>query len=313
MVRSGVCLLAVLLLAACSGGVGDRGRASRRIQGTPPEQAAPGEPPRSTRVVTVVSTSSVVSDLLRLVGSTNVRTHTVVKAGLDPLSYRVTSADKDQARRADIILAVGRGLEPWLGDLGGRAPVLLSTGLPERASPAGIPDPFVWHDPANAKAMLKAIADALTAVDPPDGPAFSFSADAAGAKIDRADAEAQRLLGPRAGRAFVTTKDTMGWFAARYGLVVAGSIIPSPDSTGAVTPQHITDLKAAIRDKGVLAVFGEVSIAAGPAVALAREAGLTAVTGSDALCGDGLGTAGTDADTYIGCLTHNAKELAANL
>jgi ABC-type Zn uptake system ZnuABC Zn-binding protein ZnuA len=313
MARIAACVAVLALLAGCTGGPSDDGPSAKRIQGGAPQPLLPGEPPRSSRAISVVSTTSVVSDLVRLVGSTNVRTHTVVKAGLDPLSYRVTTVDKDQAKRADVVLTIGRGLEPWVGELGGRAPVVLSTGLPERATGSGAPDPYVWHDAANAKAIVRAIAGALAAVDPPDGPAFAFSAEAAVGNIDKADEDARRLLAPRAGRAFVTTKETMGWFAARYGLVVAGSVIPSPDSTAAVSPQHLTELKAAMQAKGVLAVFGEVSIAAGPALALARETGVAAVTGADALCSDGLGTAGGHADTYVDCLLHNARELAAHV
>jgi ABC-type Zn uptake system ZnuABC Zn-binding protein ZnuA len=276
------------------------------------EGGRPGEPPRSARVVEVVATTSVVADLVRLVGSTNVRTHTVVKAGLDPLSYRLTTVDREAAARAKVLLAVGRGLEPWLGTIGGPTPTLLSDGLPQRQTPSGAPDPFVWHDADNAKAMLRAIAAALGQADPDDRAAFIFSAEAAVGAVERADVDARRLLASRSGHAFVTTKETMGWYAARYGLVVAGAVIPSPNSAAEVTPQHLSELKAAIRDTKALVVFGEVSIAPGPALALARESGVEAVTGADALCSDGLGTAGTDADTYVGCLVHNARELAAH-
>ena len=38
-----------------------------------------------------------------------------------------------------------------------------------------------------------------------------------------------------------------------------------------------------------------------------------AVVGADALLGDGLGPAGTDSDTYLGALRHNARSLADHL
>lgn len=303
--------LGLVLVAACTSSAGGDGRTSRRIQGGVVAPTVPGEPPRTGRVIRVVATTSVVADMARLVGGTNVRTHTVVKAGLDPLSYRITAVDQEQAQRAEIVVGVGRGLEPWLASLGGPPARLLSDGLPDRPGADGAADPFVWHDAANGKEMLRTMAAVLGSVDPEDGSAFRFSAEAAAAKVDQADAGARRLLAPRAGRGIVTTKATMGWFAARYGLEVVGSIIPSASSTALVTPQHLTELKAAIQGRGVSAVFGEVSVAAGPPEALAAETGTVAVVGPDALCGDGLGTAGTDADTYVGCLTHNAREIAA--
>ncbi len=47
-------------------------------------------PLRSDRVLQVVATTSVVADWLRVIGSTNVRTQVIVKAGLDPVSYLAT-------------------------------------------------------------------------------------------------------------------------------------------------------------------------------------------------------------------------------
>jgi ABC-type Zn uptake system ZnuABC Zn-binding protein ZnuA len=314
LVRVVAALVAVTLLAAaCTGGRKADSRSSRRIDGRDLDERAPGEPPRSNRVVEVVATNSVVADLVRIVGSTNVRTHTVVKAGLDPLSYRVTTADREQATRSAVVFGVGRGLEPWLTALGGKRTVLVSDGLPERRTPSGVEDPFVWHDADNAKAILRTLARVLGEIDAADGPAFTFAAEAAVDKVDAADADARRVLGAVAGHALVTTKESMGWFAARYGLVSAGSVIPSPSSAAEVPAQHLTDLKAAVAQQRALAVFGEMSSPAGPALALARETGLQAVTGADALCGDGLGPAGSDSDTYLGCLTHNAREIAAHV
>jgi ABC-type Zn uptake system ZnuABC Zn-binding protein ZnuA len=101
--RAAVVLAVALLVAGCTGDSKGDSRSSKRIDGQALDGREPGEPPRSNRVVEVVATNSVVADLVRIVGSTNVRTHTVVKAGLDPLSYRLTTADREQATRAAVV------------------------------------------------------------------------------------------------------------------------------------------------------------------------------------------------------------------
>lgn len=266
----------------------------------------------------MVATTSVVADWLRVIGSTNVRTHVVVKAGLDPISYLTTPIDVEAIRQADVIFAVGRGLEPWLEGVrkqggGTAALVTLSDGLPERATASGAPDPFAWLDIASAKQMVAALAAALAAADPADQPAFDFARNAYSSQLDRLDEDVRRLLTPVAGRGLVTAKETFGWFAARYGLEVVGTVVPS--TTGLADPpaQHLAALLQTVQAKQVKAIFAERSVPDTSVRTLARDAGVKAVVGADALLGDGLGPAGSQSDTYLGALRHNARSVAGHL
>ena len=290
----------------------------RRIDGAPLGPSNPGEPRRSEAVVEVVATTSVIADWLRVIGSTNVRTHVVVKAGLDPLAYLTTPNDVEAVRQADLVVAMGRGLEPWLEGVRTRggataAVVALSEGLPDRTTASGAADPFAWLDVGNAKLMVATLAAALARAIPADKPAFDFARDAYLAQLDRADGELRRLLGPVSGRGLVTAKETFGWFAARYGLEVVGTVVPSPSGLADPPAQHLTGLLQAVQAKQVKAIFAERSVPDGSVRMLARDAGVKAVVGADALLGDGLGPAGTDADTYVGALRHNARSVASNL
>ncbi len=189
----------------------------------------------------MVATTSVVADWLRVVGSTNVRTQVIVKAGLDPVSYLATPLDVVALQRADLVVAVGHGLEPWLGparqEAGTAAPlVVLGEGLPQRTTPSGAGDPFLWLDLDNARQMVKALTAALVAADPVDEAAFNAARDAYSADLGRTDEELRRVLGPVAGRGLVTAKETFGWFAARYGLDVVGSVVPSLDGLADIPP-----------------------------------------------------------------------------
>ncbi|MEO5679532.1 MAG: metal ABC transporter substrate-binding protein [Acidimicrobiales bacterium] len=314
----GLCLVLVAWVAGCSTGGRSTPSAGRRIQDQPVAPVAAGEPSRSERVLDVVATTSVAADWLRVVGNTNVRAHVLVKAGLDPVSYLATSLDVEAVRRADLIVAVGRGLEPWLDPVrqaaGPPRPILtLSEGLPTRATASGVPDPFLWLDLANAKQMVAALTTALAAADPADEAAFRFAADAYATELDRGDAEVRRLLDPVAGRPLVTAKETFGWLAARYGLDIIGAVVPSLDGRADIPPQHLAALRRSIGSRQVKSVFAEASVPDASVRMLAQDAGVNAVVGSDGLLGDGLGQAGTETDTFLGAVRHNARSLAANL
>ena len=291
---------------------------ARRIDGAPLETAAPGRPQRSERVLDVVATTSVVADWLRVVGGTNVRTRVIVKSGLDPTSYLATSADIATVQDADLVVAVGRGLEPWLDAVRTAAPtdkplVTLTDGLPQRTISSGADDPYVWLDLANAKQMVAALTAALVSADPAGEAAYAAARDRYATDLDQADEEARRVLGPVAGRGLVTAKETFGWFAARYGLEMVGAVVPSLDGRADIPPRHLAALRQAVRTKQVAAVFAEASVPDDSVRRLAVDAGVKAVIGPDALLSDGLGPAGTPTDTFLGAFAHNTRSIATNL
>jgi len=313
-----VCFLAVVAAASCTKPTSSRPSTARRIDSAPLTPTVPGQPLRSERVVEVVATNSVVADWLRVVGSTNVRTSVVVKAGLDPVPYLPTPLDITAFQHADLVLAVGRGLEPWLDGVrqkaGGRAQVVtLTDGLPPRATTSGAPDPFAWLDLANAKQMVATLTAALARADPADQPAFTFARDAYSAELDRTDQELRQVLAPVAGRGLVTAKETFGWFAARYGLEVVGSVAPSLNGRTEPTPEHLAALLQAMQAKKVKAVLAEATVPVEGAQTLAGNAGVKLVGGTDALLGDSVGSAGSDTDTFVGAVRHDARTMAANL
>ena len=317
-----VLVACVLVVAAALGGCSKGSSSSRELPS--PRIAAETtvgtgtRPLRSDRVLQVVATTSVVADWLRVIGSTNVRTQVIVKAGLDPVSYLATPLDVAALKRTDLIVAVGHGLEPWLEptrrESGTVSPVVvLGEGLPRRATPSGAGDPFLWLDLDNAKQMVNALTAALVTADPVDAAAFNAARDAYLADLTRLDDEVRRVLGPVAGRGLVTAKETFGWFAARYGLEVVGAVVPSLDGLADIPPQHLASLRQAIEAKQVKAVFAERSVPDASVRSFAQEVGVKPVVGSDALIGDNLGQAGTPTDTFVGILRHNARSLAANL
>ncbi|HEX7096861.1 MAG TPA: metal ABC transporter substrate-binding protein, partial [Acidimicrobiales bacterium] len=90
-------------------------------------------------------------------------------------------------------------------------------------------------------------------------------------------------------------------------------VIPSFDSSAELSAADLDELVRAIRDEGVKAVFAESSLPGDAARTIAAEAGVTVVTGDDALYGDGLGPEGSGAATYIDMMRHNTETIVSNL
>ncbi|MET0810381.1 MAG: metal ABC transporter substrate-binding protein [Thermoleophilaceae bacterium] len=71
----------------------------------------------------------------------------------------------------------------------------------------------------------------------------------------------------------MTTHDSLGYFARRYGIDVVGSVIPSLSTQAQPSAGDIADLVDQVRDEGVEAVFPEAETSERLEQALAREAG----------------------------------------
>ena len=116
-------------------------------------------------------------------------------------------------------------------------------------------DMHIWLDPVNARTMVGAIAETLSAVDPANGPAYESNAQAASGRldelIDRIDADVAAVRG----RPFIVFHDAYHYFEDRFELGAAGSASVSPDRPPGA--RRITELRERVRDLGVVCVLAE--------------------------------------------------------
>ena len=116
-------------------------------------------------------------------------------------------------------------------------------------------DPHVWLDPANAKAMIHEIEEALVAADPAHAAAYEANAEALMLKIDSLMTEVDAELEPVKGRGYVVFHDAYQYFEARFGVSAIGSITVSPE----VLPgaERVSELQEKVRDLDAACVFSE--------------------------------------------------------
>ncbi|MEO5899573.1 MAG: metal ABC transporter substrate-binding protein [Ilumatobacteraceae bacterium] len=309
--RLPVVLLAVAVLVAFAG------CGSNAASATP---GAPGAPDGGSSI-TVVTTTTVITDFVRNIGGADVRIYSVLKANVDPHDYEPTAADLHEMATADVIVKNGVGLERWFASTINSADprgaiVDASTGVQIRPGQGGDEsdgDPHIWHNPQNAKIMVANIAAALAKADPAGAATFQANLIAYTAKLDALDSEITARLATLTDKQLVTNHDAFGYYVDHYGLVFVGSVIPSFDTQAELSPSDIHELVVKIKATGVKAVFTESSLPPKTAEAIAKEAGVKVVAGAGALFGDTLGPPGSEGDTYLKMEAHNTRVIVENL
>jgi ABC-type Zn uptake system ZnuABC Zn-binding protein ZnuA len=283
---------------------------------------APAADGRGDARLRVVATTTILADWVRNVGGERVQTDSLLAPGEDAHAFEPIPSDARRLSDADLILAFGFGLEPWLADLhaasGSSVPLVeVSEGLEARPAAEeegehGALDPHVWFDVRRAMAAVERVRDALTEVDPPGETTYRANAEAYIAELEALDewiVEQVATL-PVERRKLVTSHDTFAYFAERYGFVVVGSLLPTSTEAASPSAQDILRLAEAIRREGVPAVFPENVTTGSLLNQVAEEAGVEVV---GPLYTDALGPAGSPADTYLGLMHFDVETIVAAL
>lgn len=185
-------------------------------------------------------------------------------------------------------------------------------GEEEHGHSHGEYDPHIWHDPNNAMAMVERIRDALVAADPANAATYEANAAAYLAELKELDAfvTAQVATLPAERRKLVTTHDTLGYFAQRYGFEVIGTALGVTTETSDPSAGQIAELVGAIRAAGVPAIF--VENVTNPALmeTIAREAGVKL---APTLFTDALGEPGSEGATYLEMVRFNVTTIVTAL
>jgi ABC-type Zn uptake system ZnuABC Zn-binding protein ZnuA len=230
----------------------------------------------------------------------------------DPHDYEPRPSDAAALNEADVVFRSGGEVDEWLGDLidsaGGDAEEVTLLDSVHRIQN----DPHWWQDPRNAVRAVAAIRDALVEADPSGRRVYERNAASYTRELRRLDADVQRCIArvPQDKRKLVTTHDSLGYFAERYGVEVIGAVIPSLSTQAQPSAKDVDELVGQIEAEGVEAIFPEVAVSQRLEEAIARESG--AEVGRE-LWADSLGPDGSGAETYIDAMRANAAALAEGM
>jgi ABC-type Zn uptake system ZnuABC Zn-binding protein ZnuA len=261
--------------------------------------------------LTVVTTLTVLADLIEQVGGDKVRVKPLVPPGGEVHTYQPTPDDIKSVAQAKIVFYNGAHLEDWLDETIRSAGkpnlpiVVLSEGLPLIKESDNEPNPHLWLDVTNAKAYVEKIRDGLGKVDSANAGYYADRAKSYLAQLDELDrwiqAEVETI--PKARRKLVTFHDAFPYFAKRYGFSLHGVLVASPGKEPSA--RDLAALARRIKREQVPAVFAEAQFNPKAMEILAGETGVRVITN---LYDDTLST-GPEANTYIAMMKYDVTQI----
>jgi zinc/manganese transport system substrate-binding protein len=291
--------------------------------------ASCGSPGEDDSGLLVVTSTTVLGDLVAAIAGEDATVEVLLPLGADPHDFQPSARQMSLVATADLVIINGLGLEEQLEDAIAAAAdsevVVLAIAaeldpLPwsdagmdstDHESDHGDLDPHVWLDPVRMADAARLVGSALAALDPAGG--YRARSELYATALLDADTEIRGILAdiPPQDRLLVTNHDSFAYFAARYGFEVVGVVIPGGSTLAEPSSAEMAALVALIRERGVKAVFAETTHPTDLAEAIAAEAG-TAVAVVELFSGS-LGEPGTPAATLPGMLLENARRIAAAL
>ncbi len=278
--------------------------------------------------VPVVTSTTILADLVREVGGPRVSVTSLVNPNGDAHVFTPSPADAKRVKDARLVVVNGLGLEGWMARLvkvaGGAAVVVTATdGLKPIAAADdghghaghghdhGATDPHAWQDVGVvSKTYVGNIVTALIATDPDGADGYRSRAAAYQAQLLALDAEVKAAIAsiPAERRKIITSHDAFGYFARAYGVQF-------------ISPRGVTsDAEPSAKD--MAAIIRQIRTGKIPAIFLENMTDprlmqrISSETGAKiggTLYSDSLTDENGNAPTYIAMVRHNIKTLTRAL
>jgi manganese/iron transport system substrate-binding protein len=265
----------------------------------------------SPQKMVVVTTMTVLGDLIQQVGGEKVEVQALVPPGGDVHTYQPTPEDITRVSQARIVFYNGVHLEDWLdGTIRSASKpdlpiVVLAEGIPVIQEAGEEPNPHLWLDVANAERYVEKIRDGLSRVDSRNAGYYADRAKSYLGQLDELDkwiqGEVETL--PKARRKLVTFHDAFPYFAKRYGFDLVGFVVESPGKEPSA--RETTALVRRIKRERVPAIFAESQFSPKLMEVLAKDAGVRVIT---SLYDDSL-SSGPEANTYIAMMKYDTNQV----
>lgn len=282
--------------------------------------------------VAVVTSFSVLADMVRQVGGDHVDVTALVQRNSDPHAYSPTATAARTIASANLVVVNGLGFEGWLNRLieasGYAGPVVVaSKGVDALPAPEhghhhehgttrhhhhhhGVFDPHAWQDVANGIIYVRNIEQALALIDPAHAHTYHARARNYIRQLQALDADIRSRLAalPAQQHTVVAAHNAFRYYDRAYGIHFLAPVGLSTAS--AASASEVAALIRTIRAQGIDALF--TGVASDPRLIeqIARETGahIGGKLYSDALSGsDG------PASTYVDMLRYNTTQIVSAL
>ena len=278
--------------------------------------------PAHANKMNVVTTTTMVNDMVKEIGGDRVNVVGLMGPGVDPHLYKPASGDVVKLQRAKVIFYSGLMLEGRMTDLffrmarAGKLVYAVTESIPEKdrlAPPefAGHWDPHVWGDPILWSNCIVTVVDGLSKADPAGAADYAKRGRAVDASYKAMKAWALKRIAevPRKHRILLTSHDAFNYFGKAFGFqVVAIQGLSTVTEAGLADIAKTVDF---IKQKKIKAIFVESSVNPAAIERVSKDANVK--IGGE-LFSDACGKVGDiheahgekyDVGTFVGMLKHN--------
>ncbi|MFH2837337.1 metal ABC transporter substrate-binding protein [Klebsiella aerogenes] len=264
------------------------------------------------KTLNVVSSFSVLGDMVQQVGGEHVHVDTLVGPDGDPHTFEPSPKDSALLSKADVVVVNGLGLEGWLdrlvkasgfkGEL-----VVASKGVKTHTLDEDgktVTDPHAWNSAANGALYAQNILDDLVKADPQDKAALQSRGKRYIEQLTAIDgwAKAQFSAIPQVKRKVLTSHDAFGYFGRAYHVTFLAPQGLSSESEASAA--QVAALIKQIKADGVHTWFMENQL--DPRL-VQQIAGATGAQPGGELYPEALSKPGGVADSYVKMLRHNVE------
>lgn len=269
----------------------------------------------------VVTTTTMITDMVQNIGGDHVEVQGLMGAGVDPHLYKASEGDVSKLFNADVVFYNGLHLEGKLVEVfekmqGKQKAVALGEFLPKEeliASEyfASNYDPHVWFNVQFFKQFSEKVTQILSEEKPEYQAYFTENNKKYQEQLDSLETGIKTSMAslPKEKRILVTAHDAFSYFGKVYDFKVVGlQGLSTATEAGVQDVQRLSDF---IIENKVKAIFIESSVPQRTIEAL-QQAVISKghqVNIGGALYSDALGSAGTVEGTYIGMFKANVKTI----
>ncbi|WP_040280641.1 metal ABC transporter solute-binding protein, Zn/Mn family [Psychroserpens damuponensis] len=277
---------------------------------------------KSNGKLNVVTTTTMITDLVENIGGEFVNVQGLMGSGVDPHLYKASEGDVTKLVEANVIFYNGLHLEGKLVEVfekmgsATKTPIALGEELDKNTLIgsdyfASNYDPHVWFDIEYFKQFAKKVTQVLSEKNPENTDNFKANEAKYLAQLDELQKNIKATIEtlPKEKRILVTAHDAFNYFGKAYNFEVVGLQGISTATEAGV--QDVQQLSAFIIEKQIKAIFVESSVPKRTIEALqasVKSKGHEVEIGGT-LYSDALGSTGTLEGSYIGMFEYNVNTI----
>lgn len=218
----------------------------------------------------VVATTTMIKDLVEIIGGDKVTVNGMMVAGVDPHLYKAKPSDVKAIQEADVVAFNGVHLEAKLDDVlsdlegSGKNIIKLEDALVPsdiiNDEEQGGHDPHIWFDVNLWKKSAQHVADKLSAFDAENKDYYQNNATQYVSELSDMDTYIKNRIAeiPEQQRVLVTAHDAFAYFGRYFGVhVEAIQGISTQSEAGIADINKVSDL---IVDRKIKAIYTESSV-----------------------------------------------------